>query len=108
MQGEHTYNIRTLFSGTFELPQGATLVSAVYDVSISKGVLEQPLLVELEHCVDVENDNLNTRKMSFAIGTFNCANKCYSFELKEGGSFTETMGTISVAGSCQICIVYTG
>lgn len=84
------------------------LVSAVYDVSISKGVLEEPLSVDLEHCVDVTNGQTTTKKMSFAIGKLDYAERCYTFELKEGGSFTDTMGAISVKESCQVCIVYLG
>lgn len=105
---ELAYNIRALSSGPFKLPAGATIVSAVYDVSIGEEMAGQPLEIDLDHCVDSNNQSTLLRRMSFAVGKLDYANRCYTFELMKGGSFTNKMGLISVEESCQICIVYNG
>ncbi|XP_019851534.1 PREDICTED: uncharacterized protein LOC109581660 [Amphimedon queenslandica] len=46
--------VTALAGGNFKVPKGTVLVSAVYAISVSKGLLK-PLVIELQHCVDLRN-----------------------------------------------------
>lgn len=104
---EYSIIIRTIYSGPFIIPEGATLVSAVYDVSIiSTRTLMEPLVsIEIEHCVNVTNHDCRSR-ISFAIGQFDYVKKQFIFTPVEGYIGTNT-GTIIVKENCLLCIIYT-
>ena len=73
---KHTVSVCILFSGPFVLPDGYTLVSAVYDITMPE--LSQPATIELEHCVD-ESDQTRS-DLCFAIGSVDLRNKKIIFE----------------------------
>ena len=95
---KHTVTVRTLFSGPFVYPEGYTLVSAVYDITMPK--LPQPATIKLEHCVD-ESDQTRP-DLSFAVGRVDLKNKKIIFEKVD----QEFNGSIKQENSCLLCILY--
>lgn len=106
---KYTISVRTLHSAPFILPQGAVLVSGVYDICISKSSLEEPVRVEIEHCIDA-SDPLYMCDMSFAIGHVDYDKKEFIFDilLDKECDMRENTGSISIKESCLLCIVYKG
>ena len=99
--------VRTIFSGPFVLPEGYTLVSAVYDITLPE--LTQPVTIELEHCVDM-NDQITGSKMCFAIAKIDLEKKMFVFEKIGEGDFPrgETYASVPLSESCLLCILYSG
>ena len=98
--------VRTIFSGPFVLPQGYTLVSAVYHIEIKSEQQPQAVTVDIEHCVNVSNQSIAER-MCFAIATIDLEKKCYIFNpLKDGVFYIgENYGSI-IQGNCLLCVLY--
>ena len=90
--------IRTIFSGPFVYPDGYTLVSAVYDITMPE--LSKPATIKLEHCVD-ESDQTRP-DLCFAIGSVDLKNKKIVFEKVD----EEFNGSIQQKSSCLLCILY--
>ena len=91
-----TIAVRTIFSGPFVIPDGYTLASAVYDISLPK--LCQPAIIELEHCVS----DLQQAEMYYAIGKTDLEAKKLIFELVKE-KFNES---IAQTENCVLCILY--
>ncbi|XP_019853637.1 PREDICTED: uncharacterized protein LOC109582975 [Amphimedon queenslandica] len=90
--------VRTLFSGPFVYPNGYTLVSAVYDITMPE--LPQPATIKLEHCVD-ESDQTRP-DLCFAIGSVDLKEK--KITIKEvDQEFNES---IQQKSSCLLCILH--
>ncbi|XP_019858017.1 PREDICTED: uncharacterized protein LOC109586283 isoform X2 [Amphimedon queenslandica] len=90
--------VRTIFSGPFVYPDGYTLVSAVYDITMPK--LPQPATIKLEHCVE-EFDQTRS-DLSFAVGSVDLKEKKIIFEKVD----QEFNGSIQQKSSCLLCILY--
>ena len=109
---KHTVTVRTLFSGSFVLPDGYTLVSAVYDITMPE--LSQPATIKLEHCVD-ESDQTRS-DLCYAIGSVDLKCKKIIFEKVNNGSFLKAAlqtqpsepipPPIEQKSSCLLCILY--
>ena len=95
---KHTVTVRTLFSGPFVYPEGYTLVSAVYDITMPE--LSQPATIKLEHCVE-ESDQTRS-DLCYAIGSVDLKEKKIIFE-KVDQVFN---GSIQQKSSCLLCILY--
>ena len=93
-----TVTVRTLFSGPFVYPDGYTLVSAIYDITMPE--LSQPATIKLEHCVD-ESDQTRS-DLCYAIGSVDLKKKKIIFE-KVDQVFNES---IQQKNSCLLCILY--
>ncbi|XP_019850975.1 PREDICTED: uncharacterized protein LOC109581356 [Amphimedon queenslandica] len=110
---KHTVTVRTLFSGPFVFPDGYTLVSAVYDITMPE--LPQPATIKLEHCVD-ESDQTRSDLMCYAIGSVDLKNKKIMFEKVDTGSPLKAAqltqppepipSPIKQKSSCLLCILY--
>ena len=70
-----TITVHTIVSGPFVLPEGYTLASAVYDITLPK--LQQPAIIELEHCVSDQQQ----AEMYYATGKTDVEGKKLIFEL---------------------------
>ena len=95
---KHKVTVRTLFSGPFVYPEGYTLVSAVYDITMPE--LSQPATIELEHCVD-ESDQTRS-DLCFAIGSVDLKEK--KIMIKEVDQ--EFNGSTQQKSSCLLCILH--
>uniref|UniRef100_A0A1X7VPM7 AIG1-type G domain-containing protein n=1 Tax=Amphimedon queenslandica TaxID=400682 RepID=A0A1X7VPM7_AMPQE len=105
-----TINVRTIFCGPFTLPDGCTIVSAIYDIALPE---ELPpdfyTTIKLEHCVDL-NDDITPGKMCFATATVDLEKKVFAFNCIDGGTFPigETYASLKISNSCLICVLYKG
>ena len=92
--------VRTLFSGPFVYPEGYTLVSAVYDITMPE--LSKPATIKLEHCVD-ESDQTRS-DLCFATGRVDLKEK--KITIKEVDQDQEFNGLIQQNSSCLLCILH--
>ena len=99
--------VSTILSGPFNLPDGAVLVSAVYDILVHKS-LKDPVTIHIQHCVDVLDESV-MGKMSFAVAKADLATKAFVVQFIPGGTFTRgsDYGSITISDSCLLCIVTT-
>ena len=99
--------VSTILSGPFNLPEGAVLVSAVYDILIDKS-LKDPVTIDIQHCVDVLDESV-IGKMSFAVAKADLTTKAFVVQCIPGGTFTRgsAYGSIAVKESCLLCVVTT-
>ena len=95
---KHTVTVHTLFSGPFVYPDGYTLVSAVYDITMPE--LSQPATIKLEHCVD-ESDQTRS-DLCFAIGSVDLKAKKIMINKVD----QEFNGSIQQKSSCLLCILH--
>ena len=95
---KHKVTVRTLFSGPFVYPDGYTLVSAVYDITMPE--LSKPATIKLEHCVD-ESDQTRS-DLCFAIGSVDLKEKKIIIEEVD----QEFNGSIQQNSSCLLCILH--
>ena len=101
-------SVGTIFSGPFKIPAGATLVSAIYDVTIAhdqKTKLQNPLEITVQHCVDVTDSKISSN-MCFAFAECDLRNEIFEFKEVEHGTIGKDRGTIEVKESCCLCILY--
>uniref|UniRef100_A0A1X7SIG5 Uncharacterized protein n=1 Tax=Amphimedon queenslandica TaxID=400682 RepID=A0A1X7SIG5_AMPQE len=109
-QEQLTINVRTIFCGPFTLPDGCTIVSAIYDITLPE---ELPpdfnATIKLEHCVDL-NDDITASKMCFATAAVDLEKKVFAFNCIDGGTFPieETYASLEISKSCLICVLYKG
>ena len=75
--------VTALVSGSFKVPKGTVLVSAVYAISVSKPLLKS-LTIQLQHCVDLRNTG-QTGRLKFVRGPLKSP---YQLSPVEGGVFT--------------------
>ena len=94
--------VTALAAGNFKVPKGTVLVSAVYAISVSEGLLK-PLVIELQHCVDLRNTS-QTGCLKFVRAPLKSP---YQFSIVEGGSFRigERYGSIKREQFCCMGIV---
>ena len=105
-QDKPAATVSTILSGPFNLPDGAVLVSAVYDIMIDKS-LKESITIEIEHCVDVLDESI-ARKMSFAIAKADLTKKSFEiYPIDAGGTFprNSAYGSIKVKESCLLCVL---
>ena len=97
--------VSTILSGPFDMPEGAVLVSAVYDIMIAKSVKES-ITVMIEHCVDVFDKSI-AGKMSFATAEADLTKKSFEICPIDGGKFplSSTYGSIKLKESCLLCVL---
>ena len=99
--------VTALAGGNFKVPKGTVLVSAVYAISVSKGLLK-PLVIEVQHCVDLRNTS-QTGCLKFVRAPLKSPN-AYQFSIVEGGSFSvgNRYGSIERDEFCALGIVHVG
>ena len=104
-QDKPAATVSTILSGPFNLPDGAVLVSAVYDIMIDKS-LRESITVEIEHCVDVLDESI-AGKMSFATAKADLKTKSFKICRINGGTFpkSSTYGSIKLKKSCLLCVL---
>ena len=88
--------VATSMSGSFEQPQEATPVSAVYYIETSKE-FSKPIMLELEHCCRL--DKFSEGPLTFAVASTATRRPPYRFQSLQGGDFqpTSSYGCISVS-----------
>ena len=74
--------VTAILSDQFILPKDIVLVSAVYAITVSKPLLK-PLVIELQHCVDLRNDD----QISCLKFVWVPLLHPYRFSIIEGGTF---------------------
>ena len=99
-------SIATLVGGQFQLPEETELISAVYNISVSKPLLK-PVKLEIQHCAHlVTRDHINY--LSFAIASVQQSTTLpYKFQLQEGGLFNpgDQYGSMNLTHFCLKAIV---
>ena len=79
-------SVKAMISGQFEIPEGTELVSVLYAVSCSE-TLNKPVTIEIEHCVNLENDE-DCQYLSFGIARYYQSTPPYTFEMVDDGIFS--------------------
>ena len=74
--------VTPLLSDRFEVPKGTVLVSAVYNIEVSKP-LSKRVVIELQHCVDLRNTG-QTGRLKFVRAPLKSP---YQFSIIDGGVF---------------------
>jgi hypothetical protein len=94
-----------LWGGDFRFPEGTSLISGVFCISISSSTqLDKPINVQLQHCADISNE-IQAQYLSFIIA--NSEKPPYQFELVPGGIFKEhsQYGIMSIKRSVSIIAI---
>ena len=105
---QSTIHVHTILSGPFILPDGYTIVSAIYDISLPEKLPSKlNVTVKLEHCVDLNNE-ITASKMCFATAAVDLEKKVFVFNCIDGGTFPigETYASLEISSSCLICVLY--
>ena len=94
--------VTPLLSDRFEVPKGTVLVSAVYNIEVSKP-LSKRVVIELQHCVDLRNTG-QTGRLKFVRAPLKSP---YQFRIIDGGVFRigNRYGSIERDDFCAIGIV---
>ena len=94
--------VTPLLSDRFEVPKGTVLVSAVYNIEVSKP-LSKRVVIELQHCVDLRNTG-QTGRLKFVRAPLKSP---YQFSIIDGGVFRigNRYGSIERDDFCAIGIV---
>ena len=97
--------LTALVGGQFKFPKGVELISAVYDISVSKPLLK-PVKLEMQHCADLVTEN-HTFYLSFATASVDQPTLPYQFQLEDGGEFRpgDQYGCIFLTRYCLKAIV---
>ena len=97
--------ITALAGGEFKLPEGSELVSAVYEISIAKPLL-QPLTVNIQHCALLKTLEQCKSLQFVRAPTDDDMTIPYQFKTLPGGRFTpgNQYGSISRSQFCLIGI----
>ena len=97
--------IIALAGGQFKLPVRTKLVSAIYAISVSKGLLK-PLTLELQHCVALET-KAQTDCLFFVRAPHIGCDLNAEFTIMEGGTFYpgSWYGSITRCHFCKIGVV---
>ena len=97
-----TVAVTPLLSDRFEVPKGTVLVSAVYEIKVSKPLSKQ-VVIELQHCVDLRNTG-QTGHLKFVRASLKSP---YQFNIIDGGVFRirNRYGSIERDDFCAIGIV---
>ena len=104
-QDKPTVTVSTILSGPFNVPDGAVLVSAVYDIMIDEN-FKGSITIEIEHCVDVLDESV-TGKMFFATAKADLTKKSFEICPIDRGTFpkSSTYGSIKLKESCLLCVL---
>ena len=104
-QDKPAVTVSTILSGPFDMPDGAVLVSAVYDIIYDENFKES-ITVEIEHCVDVLDESI-TGEMFFATAKADLTKKSFEICPIDGGTFpkSSTYGSIKLKESCLLCVL---
>ena len=104
-QDKPTVTVSTILSGPFNVPDGAVLVSAVYDIMIDEN-FKGSVTIEIEHCVDVLDESI-AGKMFFAIARADLTKKSFEICPIDGGTFpkSSTYGSIKLKENCLLCVL---
>ena len=91
--------VTALASNSFEVPKDTALVSAVYEISVSKPLLKS-LIIELQHCVDTPQPGC----LEFVHAPHKPP---YQFSIVEGGSFSmnSRYGRLECVEFCLLAII---
>ena len=94
--------VTPLLSDRFEVPKGTVLVSAVYNIEVSKPLTKR-VVIELQHCVDLRNTG-QTGRLKFVRAP---PKSPYQFSIIDGGVFRigNRYGSIERDDFCAIGIV---
>ena len=94
--------VTPLLSDRFEVPKGTVLVSAVYNIEVSKP-LSKRVVIELQHCVDLRTTG-QTGCLKFVRAPLKSP---YQFNIIDGGVFRigNRYGSIERDDFCAIGIV---
>ena len=97
-------SVAALVGGQFQLPEESELISAVYNISVSKPLLK-PVTLEIQHCADIVTQD-HTSYLCFATASVN-TELPYQFQLKDGGHFHpgDQYGSISLSQFSLWCVV---
>lgn len=85
---EYEFHVCSLVHGEFIFPPGSELISAIYDIRITKKLLK-PMVVAIQHCYSVE-DEMDEKLLSFVVckpSVTEIENTQYHFKRCEGGIF---------------------
>ena len=77
-------SVAALVGGQFQLPEESELISAVYNISVSKPLLK-PVKLEIQHCADIVTQD-HSSYLCFGTASVN-TELPYQFQLKDGGLF---------------------
>ena len=97
--------VLALAGGNFHFPKGTQLVSAVYSISFEKKI-NQPVQLEIEHCVSLTTEWQTTHLQFVATGKDRSLEKNV-FDFIEGGQFQigENYGYIEKMHFCETGVV---
>ena len=99
-------SVAALVGGQFQLPEGTELISAVYNISVSKPLLKS-IKLEIQHCARLVTRD-HTSYLSFATASIKQSTTLpYKFQLQEGGQFYpgDQFGSINLTHFCLKAIV---
>ena len=104
-QDKPVVTVSTILSGPFNVPDGAVLVSVVYDIMIDEN-FKKLITVEIEHCVDVLDES-TAGKMFFATAKADLTEKSFEICTIDDGIFplSSTYGSIKLKESCLLCVL---
>ena len=99
-------SVAALVGGQFQLPEETELISAVYNISVSKPLLKS-IKLEIQHCARLVTRD-HTSYLSFATSSVQQSTTLpYKFQLQEGGQFCpgDHYGSINLTHFCLKAIV---
>ena len=98
--------VSTILSGPFVLPSGYNLASAVHKITMPQ--LAQPVIIEVEHCVSVDDKDSVKQDMCFATATINTQTKKFTFTPSEEAALgiKNEYASIEINESCLMCMLY--
>ena len=99
-------SVAALIGGQFHLPEKTELISAVYNITVSKPLLKS-IKLEIQHCARLITRD-HTSYLSFATASIQQSTTLpYEFQLQEGGQFYpgDQYGSINLSHFCLKAIV---
>ena len=99
-------SMAALVGGQFQLPEESELISAVYNISVSKPLLKS-IKLEIQHCGRLVTRD-HTSYLSFVTASIQQSTILpYKFQLQEGGQFYpgDQYGSINLTHFCLKAIV---
>ena len=99
-------SVAALVGGQFQLPEETELISAVYNISVSKPLLKS-IKLEIQHCARLVTED-HMSYLSFATASIQQSTTLpYKFQLQEGGQFCpcDQYGSINLTHFCLKAVV---
>ena len=78
--------IKVLVGGKFQFPDKVELVSALYVIQFPENFLQQPVELEIQHCVSLKSSR-HFKYLSFVIAPTHESVPPYRFQFIDGGKF---------------------